>query len=143
VYSFILTEFSRVLDATCAKLISLSLIIATDGLAFKYSGLSIESLLFLRNVCARRGELLRLGDDFLRGGELRLFGDEERRGRDLLGDLGELGDFFLNSFFKNGVIPFVRFGDERILESFILKILGDPCGVILFIDSSAAKIGES
>ena len=140
-YSFILTEFSRVLDATCAKLISLSLIRATDGLAFKYYGLSIESLLFRRNVCAR-GELLRLGDDFRRGGELRLFGDE-RRGRDLLGDLGELGDFFLNSFFKNGVIPLVRFGDERILESFILKILGDPCGVILFIDSSAAKIGES
>ena len=139
-YSFILTEFTRVLDATCAKLISLSLIRATDGLAFKYSGLSIESLLFRRNVCAR-GEL-RLGDDFRRGGELRLFGDE-RRGSDLLGDLGELGDFFLNSLFKKGVIPFVRFGDERILESSILKILGDPSGVLLFTDSSAAAIGES
>ena len=83
-----------------------------------------------------RGEL-RLGDDFRRAGELRLFGDERS---DLPGDLG---DFFLNSFFKKGVIPFVRFGDERILESSILKILGDPFGVLLFIDSSAAAIGES
>ena len=111
-YSFILTEFTRVLDATCAKLISLSLIRATDGLAFKYSGLSIESLLFRRNVCAR-GEL-RLGDDFRRGGdELRIFGYF-------------LGVFFFipNIFLISGV------GDEPTDESLLSIILnmGDPCG---------------